>query len=304
VRQTDVLNNNPDPIYNFVSDFQLIATETELKTLKISISVMNNTKWYQRDTVIGTVSIDAWTVHTKSSHMINKVWSTIEKAGIPEAGHINYSIIVIGNSDKLMALRGEMDDDNENQDGEEGNKKKENVKDLIQGAPPIEKKSYLMSLNIYQGEFCNLPWMKEFSSKIKIIISENNCTETLAISNSLTPGWKEQFNIPMRSPFFITYIVIEIWTLWSGEKLLGRFVMDFNQLFKDGTLDTRWYLIYGPERENSLMRRLKYQYKFGTEVEHHYYFGRILASAKWVPDDSPLAARCTITRRKGLCFLA
>jgi len=132
VRQTDVLNNNPDPIYNFVSDFQLIATETELKTLKISISVMNNTKWYQRDTVIGTVSIDAWTVHTKSSHMINKVWSTIEKAGIPEAGHINYSIIVIGNSDKLMALRGEMDDDNENQDGEEGNKKKENVKDLIQ----------------------------------------------------------------------------------------------------------------------------------------------------------------------------
>jgi len=215
----------------------------------------------------------------------------IREGGVPEAGHLNYSIIVIGNSNKLLALRGEMEDDDEQNEGEAENKKKLQVKDLIQGAPPIEKKSYLMSINIYQGEFGQLPSVKDFNSKVRIIVNDGNFGESLVISNSLNPGWKEQFNIPMRSPFYITYIIIEIWTIVSSEKLLGRFVLDFNQLFKDGNLDTKWYLIYGPERENSFMRKLKYQYKFGKEVEHHFYCGRLLVSCKWVPDEAPSAMK-------------
>ncbi len=188
--------------------------------------------------------------------MINKVWGVLEKEGVPEAGHINYSIIVIGNLDKLMALRGDMDDDEEAQEGDQdngdNNKKKVYMKDLIQGAPPIEKKSYLMTINLYQGEFTELPWIKDFSSKIKIIVNEGLNVETMVISNSLSPGWKEQMHIPMRSPFYMTYIVCEVYI--SDNTVLGKFVLDFNQLYKDGTLDTKWYLIYGQERENSFQK--------------------------------------------------
>lgn len=277
-----------DAIFNESFGFNIIVTENELKTMKILMTVMHNTKWYRRDEEIGSVSIDAWTVFSKQTHMLNKVWAVIEKEGMSEAGHINYSILVIGESHKLLALRGDMDDDEEEKDGgEENNKKRTYLKELVQGAPPIEKKSYLLSLSIYQGEFVELPWIKEMNSKIKVILSEGDITESLIISNSRTPGWKEQYNLPMKSPFYITYIIVEVWYEQSGEKLLGRFCLDFNQLIKDGQLEVKWNLIYGPERENSLMRKLKYQYKFGTEVEQHFYFGRVLCSAKWVQDDNP-----------------
>ncbi len=38
-------------------------------------------------------------------------------------------------------------------------------------------------------------------------------------------------------------------------------------------------------------KKLKYQYKIGKEVEHHFYFGRVLISAKWVPNEAPILAK-------------
>jgi hypothetical protein len=39
--------------------------------------------------------------------------------------------------------------------------------------------------------------------------------------------------------------------------------------------------------ENSFIKNLKYQWKIGKEVEPFFYFGRVLASAKWIPDEHP-----------------
>lgn len=162
------------------------------------------------------------------------------------------------------------------------------MRELVQGAPPIEKKNYLLQLSLYGGEFFQqIPNISEFNSKLRIIITKGDITDSSEISNSWAPSWKEQHNIPMKSPFYITFIVIEVWYKQPSEKLLGRFVLDFNQLVKDGQLETKWNMIYGPEREDGFMKRLKYEYKMGSESEPHYYYGRVLTSAKWVQDDNP-----------------
>ena len=62
--------------------------------------------------------------------------------------------------------------------------------------------------------------------------------------------------------------------------------MAFSRLEKDGMLDARWYNLYGPFRSNGLMRRLKYAYKYGTDQEEYLYFGRVLAAAKFGPNEN------------------
>ena len=287
-KTTEVKKDNPDATFNKVFDFKVVTTISELKTIKILISIWHKTIWYRKDILIGTLSVDAWTVYIKPTHMLNKAWGAVEKENLHDTGFINYSVIVIGESDKLLALPGEMEE-NDDPLGDEphGDKKKEDIRKLINGAPPLEMKSYLMVINIYKGEFVETPLFKELNTKIRIIVNEGDFMETNPIHNSHTPGWKEQFNIPMRSPFYITYVVVEVWYELSDEKLLGRFLLDFSQLVKDGSLEVKWYPIYGPESENTFIRKLKYHYKRGTDVEHHFYFGRILASAKWVPDENP-----------------
>jgi hypothetical protein len=74
----------------------------------------------------------------------------------------------------------------------------------------------------------------------------------------------------------------------SGEKILGKILIDFNQLVRDSNMESRWYIIYGPQRaENSFMKNLNYQWGMWKEVEPYFYFGRVLASAKWIPDENP-----------------
>ncbi len=63
--------------------------------------------------------------------------------------------------------------------------------------------------------------------------------------------------------------------------------MEFNRLHKDGILDAKWYNIYGPYRQSGFIRNIKYSYKYGTDLEEYFYFGRILAAAKFVNSDNP-----------------
>lgn len=63
--------------------------------------------------------------------------------------------------------------------------------------------------------------------------------------------------------------------------------MEFNRLQKDGMLDAKWYNLYGPYRQSGFIRKLKYSYKYGTDLEEYFYFGRVLAGAKFVSSDNP-----------------
>ena len=65
--------------------------------------------------------------------------------------------------------------------------------------------------------------------------------------------------------------------------------MTFSRLEKDGMLDARWYAIYGPARTSGFIRKLKYSYKYGTDIEEYLYFGRVLAAAKFGPSENPSA---------------
>jgi hypothetical protein len=289
IRQTKVLMENPDPTFDEVYDFKVDTTRQELKNLKLVFKVWHKTKWYQKDIEIGSLSIDTLNVYNRPNHMLIKSWGNLEKEGIPEPGHLRYSILIVGSYDKMLALRGDNDEEEDQRDDDPENaKKRTNIKELVPGAPPIVKKSYLMTINIYQGDFCTLKWIKDYNLKCKIIVTEGvTNTETLYINNSQIPAWKDQFSIPMKSPFYISYIVVEVWYNQIGDRLLGRFYLDFEQLVKEGTLDDKWYLIYGPEREDGFFKRLKYQYRLGRDTEHHFYFGRVLCSAKLVEDENP-----------------
>lgn len=63
--------------------------------------------------------------------------------------------------------------------------------------------------------------------------------------------------------------------------------MEFNRLQKDGMLDAKWYNLYGPYRQSGLIRKIKYAYKYGTDLEEYFYFGRVLAGAKFASSDNP-----------------
>jgi hypothetical protein len=63
--------------------------------------------------------------------------------------------------------------------------------------------------------------------------------------------------------------------------------MAFSRLEKDGMLDAKWYPIYGPARTSGFIRKLKYSYKYGTDIEEYLYFGRVLAAAKFGPSENP-----------------
>jgi len=63
--------------------------------------------------------------------------------------------------------------------------------------------------------------------------------------------------------------------------------MEFNRLQKDGMLDPKWYNLYGPYRQSGFIRKIKYAYKYGTDLEEYFYFGRVLAAAKFASSDNP-----------------
>lgn len=209
-KQTLKQIEQPAPKFNERYDFTIITTVSEIKTMKILFTVWHNTTWYKRDEIIGTHSADMWTVYSRTTHMVNKVWVVLEKEGTIMPGYIKYSVIVVTESDKLMALVGDMEDENDVADDGE-HKKISGLRNKIEGAPPLENKNYLMSIDVYKGEFCKLPWIKELNAKFRIIVNEGEITESVAISNTRTPSWKETYNIPMRSPFYINFIIIEIY---------------------------------------------------------------------------------------------
>lgn len=63
--------------------------------------------------------------------------------------------------------------------------------------------------------------------------------------------------------------------------------MEFNRLQKDGMLDAKWYNLYGPYRQSGFIRNIKYAYKYGTDLEEYFYFGRVLAGAKFATSENP-----------------
>jgi hypothetical protein len=290
-KSTDIKRENPRPKFEDKFDFILTTTVNELKTMKVLFSVWHKRRFYQRDTLIGNYSVDVWNVYSKSSRMINKVWGGLSNMEVINPGIIRYSIMVSSEGDNLIAFAGDMDEDEEmNNDGDTDTKKKTSgLKDVIQGKTALEVKLYQMSVIVYKGEFCaQMPGITELTSKFKIKVNEGDLYESNTISKSFTPKWNTQWNIPMRHPFYITYIIVDIMYEQSGSNQLGRILLDFNQLIRDGNLETKWYLIYGPQRvEDSFLKNLKYQWKIGKEAEQFFYYGRILASAKWLPDENP-----------------
>lgn len=210
-KQTVVQYNRPSPKFEETYDFHIVTTLNEMKTMKILIAVWHKTKFYQRDVLIGNLSVDVWNVFSKPNKMINKVWGGLEKENVLEPGFLNYTVLVAAENDKVQALAGDNDDHDDPDDPDQKNRKN-GFLELIEGVPPLERKTYLMTINIYKGDFVKkLPGIKELNAKFKIIVNEGDAIENVAIVNSFTPNWKEQYNIPMKYPFYINFVVIEIY---------------------------------------------------------------------------------------------
>lgn len=291
-RISEVKTEQVGPKFEETYDFHIVTTRNEFKAMKVIITVWHKRKFYQRDILIGSHTIDVWNVYNKSTKMMNKAWGVLSHKEVPNPGFINYSIMVGSEGDRAVALSVDMEDDEVPVDDEE-HKVRYGFKDLIQGAPPLEMKSFEMSICIYKGEFCSkLPGITHLNSMFRIV-HENENYESNIVSKSFTPKWNLQWNIPMRHPFYLTYIVVDI---VNDNSIIGKIFLDFVHLVKDGNLEPKWYLIYGPIRdEDSFIKNIKYQYRIGKDVEPYFYYGRVLASAKWVEDDTPTKAKYDIT---------
>jgi hypothetical protein len=212
-KQTEVKRENARPKFEETHNFTITTTLNELKSMKILISIWHKRKFYQRDILIGTHSIDVWNVYSKPTKMINKIWGVLNNAEVLNPGYVRYSAMVGSEGGRQVALAGDIEDEDIElpEDEEEAQKRKGGLKDLIQGKPPLEVKSFLMSINIYKGEFCaEIPGINELTSKFKIVINEAEFFESNSVSKSFTPKWNTQWNIPMRHPLYLTYIVVDI----------------------------------------------------------------------------------------------
>ena len=88
-------------------DFNLFIFPEELKNQKISFQVYHKTAFYKSDSFIGSHSLDVWTVYSKGTHMINKQWAILENeiSGSINSGFIKFSVIVLGESDKMPGIQ-------------------------------------------------------------------------------------------------------------------------------------------------------------------------------------------------------
>jgi hypothetical protein len=212
-KSTEVKRENPRPKFEETYNFIITTTINELKTLKVLFSVWHKRRFYQRDILIGTNSVDVWNVYSKPSRMINKATGSLLNSEIANPGFIRYSVMVGSEGDKQVALAGDMEDEEMDVGDYDDEEKKKNggLKDIVQGKANIEVKSYLMSVIIYRGEFCtHMPGISELTSKFKIKVNEGEYYESNFVSKSFTPKWNTQWNIPMRYPFYLTYIIVDI----------------------------------------------------------------------------------------------
>ncbi len=87
-------------------DFTLYMYPDELKNLKILFQVYHKTVFYKSDLLIGTHSLDVWTVYVKATHMINKTWAILEheESGNINTGYLKFSVICIAESDKMPGI--------------------------------------------------------------------------------------------------------------------------------------------------------------------------------------------------------
>jgi len=102
-RETEIRYNQINLSVNERFHFKIETTVDELKTMKISFVVWHKTPWYSRDILIGSYSLDIWTVYSKATKMINRDWEPLERE-LGEAGYIQYSVVCVAEEDRLMGI--------------------------------------------------------------------------------------------------------------------------------------------------------------------------------------------------------
>lgn len=285
--KTQIFEDQQNPIFKHAFEFSLKMPLIDLKSTKILISVYSKTVFYKKDILIGEHSIDAYTVYNQSSHNILNVWGNLEKEG-NIYGSVNFSVLAISEGDKIIAHIGDnqVSDSSQDKDGENKENEKAKLKSSIIGKPQIEVKEYLLLFTIFKGEIADIPDITDYNIKVRMIVSQNELIDTISINNTKNPTWRILHSIPMKSPFYIDNIVLEI-IQDDDSKIIGRILINFKTLQKDGIIEPTWCCFYGPLRNNSsFFTKLKYQYEIGKEVEPFYYAGRILIDAKLLADSS------------------
>lgn len=279
---TQVFYDQQNPVFATGCNFSLKLPLSELKYLKIIFEVWHKNPFYKKDIIIGQYAVDAYKIYGESSHEKTNLWGMLDNNNY-NVGSISLDILVISEGDKTTALI-EQQVESESGENNENQNNKNKLSNLIIGKPLIEVKTYLLQLVIFKGEFAELPGISEINSKVRIILQTEKI-DTITKLNSKTPTYRTLHNIPIKSPFNISFIVCEI--IQDEDTIIGRFIIDFNILVKDGILEAKWINFYGPERDNSsFITNLKYKYEMGTEVEPYYYSGKILLEAKLLPDEN------------------
>jgi len=85
-------------------DFKIITTLEELKNMKVAFTVWHKRSWYQRDMIIGSYSLDIWTVYSKATKMVNRDWEPLEDNESNKRGFIQYSVTCVGEGDTIMGI--------------------------------------------------------------------------------------------------------------------------------------------------------------------------------------------------------
>ena len=294
-------NTNELTFEGRIFSFTLKLTHSQLKSLKISISLYHKTKWYNiKDELIGFYSIDAFKIYSNANHLLNHEWANLEnrkKDAVSDPGFVLFSLMVKGEKDKIVALQQEQITFHDNEDQV---MKKLNLNDVVQGKPPVDTtKKYSIVIHVIKAQFIKqftILNIKQLNPYFTVKYNLNDNLKSSVIGNSIDPMFEEEIYIPMSYPINTNYIVIEFYSdggIITKNTLISKILLDCDLLEKTGQLESKWYNLYGPERENTLTNQLKTYFvpsflnNISTMSEIYFYFGRVLISAKVYQDDNP-----------------